>query len=300
MPTAERVEAESISRWANTAGEWLVNALRGHAGPWRLHVFCVPTDDGSATHSRCRYIEEAVTEFLRKKQRRLLRTVTVAHERPMQADEWLLQVGLKTATTGYVSVVTPDTWPAWRRAVSRFPGGVLNVEADRRAPSRAFSKLAEVEVRLARAIEKGETCVDLGSSPGSWAYWALGRGAEVWAVDRAPLRADVMHHRALTFVRGDAFRYRPPRPVDWLLCDVVAFPAKTISLVEEWLAAGWCRFFCVTIKFRGQDEDDKLEPLKAWLASARHDFYLRRLTANKNEVMLFGQAAASNEVLGGL
>jgi 23S rRNA (cytidine2498-2'-O)-methyltransferase len=301
LPDAERTEANSISRWAARIADWLTSRLVGHAGAWRLHVFCVPADKASAKPARCRYIQQAVADILAKKQRRLQRSWNQSQVAPPTADEWLLQVGLRTATAGYVSAVSPDHWPRLRRCVSRFPGGVVEVPADRRAPSRAFAKLAEVELRLGRQILQEETCVDLGSSPGSWAYWALKRGANVVAVDRSPLRADVMRHSGLRFVRGDAFRYRPSEPVDWLLCDVIAFPAKTIALAERWLSEGWCRWFCVTVKFRGQADYDHLEPLKAALARAGHDFYLRRLTANKNEVMLFGRTApAGGEMTGGL
>lgn len=271
-------------------GGWLIDRLREHNGPWRLHVFCVPLSQGQVTPARCRYIEQAISELLSKKQRRLLRTWNHDPQPLPATDEWLLEVGLRTATSGYLSSVDPGKWHAWRRCLSRFAGGIVAAPADRKAPSRAFAKLAEVELRLARPILPGEMCVDLGSSPGSWAYWALRRGAQVVAVDRAALRADLMKNERLTFHRGDAFRYRPGEPVDWLLCDVIAFPARTIDLAEQWLGQGWCRHFCVTIKFRGPDDHGLLEPLKASLAKAGHDFYLRRLTANKNEVTLFGHA----------
>jgi 23S rRNA (cytidine2498-2'-O)-methyltransferase len=290
---AVAVRGDSISKWAAMAAEWLIASLKEHAGPWRLHVFCLPSGQGSATPSRCRLIEQALGALLRKKQRRLLRNQNNDAQSPCQLNEWLMQIGLRTPTSGYFSALAADEWHRSRRSVSRFPGGIVEVPSDRRAPSRAFAKLAEAEIRLARPILPDETCVDLGSSPGSWAYWALNRGARVIAIDRSPLRSDLMRHAQLTFVRGDAFRYRPPMPVDWLLCDVIAFPGKTIELLQGWLAEGWCRRFCVTIKFRGQADYDKLEPLKAWLAAAGHDFYLRRLTANKNEVMVFGNTTST-------
>ncbi|HWB10008.1 MAG TPA: SAM-dependent methyltransferase [Pirellulales bacterium] len=301
LPEVEKLSAKSISQWAAQAGPWLIQRLQHHEGPWRLHVFHVPAPDRAATSARCRLIEQAIESLLRKKQRRLLRTWRRESEAKRQSDEWLVQVGLETPTQGYLSAATADEWCRLRRCISRYPGGQVEVPADRRAPSRAFAKLAEVETRLARPIGPAETCVDLGSSPGSWAYWALSRGATIVAVDRSPLRADLMRHERLTFVRGDAFRYRPTQAVDWLLCDVIAFPGRTIELVERWLAEGWCRHFCVTIKFRGLADYDRLEPLKAKLSEMGHDFYLRRLTSNKNEVMAFGTAAGAGEpICGGL
>lgn len=299
LPEVQSVEATSISLWARHAADWLIARLAGHDGPWRLHLFCVPTVDGTVTPARCEYIRTSLADILRKKQRRLLRACSNEPRAPLSADEWLLQVGLRTAAAGYFSALAPDERLRLRRCVSRFPGGIVEVPPERRAPSRAFAKLAEVELRLGRPIRPGETCVDLGSSPGSWAWWALNRGAAVEAVDRGPLRADLMRHPFLKFVRGDAFRYRPPQPVDWLLCDVIAFPAKTMALAERWLAEGWCRWFCITIKFRGEKDYDQLEPLKTRLSSCGDDFYLRRLTANKNEVMLFGRSLAAEDLIPG-
>jgi len=294
LPDALEVSAPSISQWAAKTVQWLIERLYGYNGSWRLHVFCVPTTQRHVTPARCRYIEQAVADLLRKKQRRLLRTWNRDPKPLALPDEGLLQLALRTSTVGYWSAIAPDRWHDLRRCVSRFPGGVVEVPADRQAPSRAFAKLAEVELRLARPIVAGETCVDLGSSPGSWAYWALRRGAHVVAIDRSPLRDDLMHNDRLTFLQADAFHYQPAEPVDWLLCDVIAFPSRVIELAERWLARGWCRHFCVTIKFRGRGEYSKIDSLKADLEAGGHDFYLRRLTANKNEVTLFGARSCYN------
>jgi 23S rRNA (cytidine2498-2'-O)-methyltransferase len=110
----------------------------------------------------------------------------------------------------------------------------------------------------------------------------------VVAVDRSPLRADLMHDPLLEFVRGDAFRFEPPKPVDWLLCDVIAFPDRVFELLKQWTESRWCRKFCVTIKFRGADDYGKLEPIKRWLDASGADFILKRLTNNKNEVTAAG------------
>ncbi|HEV3023050.1 MAG TPA: SAM-dependent methyltransferase, partial [Pirellulales bacterium] len=193
----------------------------------------------------------------------------------------------------YWSCCLPERWRSLRRCVSRFANGQVPVGTDRRAPSRAFAKLAEVEIRLGRRIAAGESCADLGSSPGSWAWLALARGAQVTAVDRSPLRKDLMQHRRLTFIRGDAFRYQPAAAFDWLLCDVIALPQRTIELLQRWLTHRWCRWFCVTVKFRGADEYASLEGLKGWLAASPTEFFIRRLTSNKNEVMVFGSIDGS-------
>ncbi|HVC96922.1 MAG TPA: SAM-dependent methyltransferase, partial [Pirellulales bacterium] len=288
LPDAVPISASSISQWAAQTTEWMVESLGGHDGRWRLHVFNVPVPAGPVGPARCRLIEAAIAETLRKKRRRLWRALVAEPNAPATSDEALVQVGLVTAGTGYGSCCLPDRWSAMRRCASRFAGGTVTIPPDRRAPSRAFAKLAEVEIRLGRRIAADETCIDLGSSPGSWAWLALARGARVTAVDRSPLRADLVRHARMTFIRGDAFRYRPAAPVDWLLCDVIAFPSRTIELLRIWLTQRWCRWFCVTIKFRGADEYGCLQEIKSWLAARGVEFFVRRLTSNKNEAVVFG------------
>ena len=100
-----------------------------------------------------------------------------------------------------------------------------------------------------------------------------------------------MKHPALEFVKGDAFAFQPTAAVDWLLCDVIAFPERIMALLKHWLVERWCRSFCVTIKFRGTGEYQKLEPFKAWLLDNAGQFVLRRLTNNKNEVTAVGRAS---------
>jgi 23S rRNA (cytidine2498-2'-O)-methyltransferase len=287
LPNAVAIEAGSIAIWVQAVGPRIIEALSEHSGPWRLHVFGVYRPEGAVGPRRATLIENGIVELFRKKQRRLLKSQTPGTEL-FAGGEALVQIALVTPSFGFSSICLPETLEPLRRCVSPFFGGIVDVPPDRRAPSRAFAKLLEAEIRLGRGIAPGDTCVDLGSSPGSWAYVALRRGAKVIAVDRSPLRADLMKYPSLEFVRGDAFRFRPSAPVDWLLCDVIAFPERVFELLKLWLTERWCRQFCVTIKFRGTDDYAKLEPIKSWLAASRADFQLRRLTSNKNEVTAMG------------
>jgi 23S rRNA (cytidine2498-2'-O)-methyltransferase len=164
------------------------------------------------------------------------------------------------------------------------------VAVDKSAPSRAFSKLVEAEQRLGLQIRAGETCVDLGASPGSWSYVAVHRGARVTSIDRSELREDLMAHPRLKFIKGDAFKFRPDAQVDWLICDIIAAPQRSIELLLEWLRAGLAKRFIVSIKFMGSDEYPRIDELKSALPELCEDFYLARLCANKNEVCAFGIA----------
>jgi 23S rRNA (cytidine2498-2'-O)-methyltransferase len=298
LPTAVWTQAASIARWSRAASEHLIAALHEHHGPWRLHVFSQFELDDPSGGRRAGLIRESVLAELRKKQRRLLRVLHEDADPHWRSEEALVQVGLASAGHGCMACSFGDELQPLRRVVSRFPAGVVEIPADPQAPSRAFAKLAEVELRLGRRITAGESCVDLGSSPGSWARWALARGAMVTAVDRSPLRGDVMGHPRLTFIRGDAFKFLPAAPVDWLLSDVIAFPDRIIELLDAWLSRRLCRRFCVTIKFRGRDEYTKLSGVKALLVRQNVDYCLRRLTHNRNEVTAYGVIGETGERVG--
>ena len=163
---------------------------------------------------------------------------------------------------GFISVALAPLPFELRRIVSPFVKGEIPVASDKAAPSRAFAKLVEATQRLGRDIAPGETCVDLGASPGSWTYVAAQHGARVTAVDRSALRADLMRHPRVTFQRGDAFTFAPAAPVDWLLCDVIATPARSIELLLRWLRHRHARRFVVTIKFKGHGDYPQLDQLK--------------------------------------
>lgn len=294
LPEAELCRAPSIAQWSQEVCARIVRQLDDSTAPWRLHVFALPSDAAWNGWRRGALIRERIVADLRETKRRLARRLVSSDEADWADDEALVQVCLASPEQGFVSTADADRRRTWRRCLSRFAGGFVAPAEDKLAPSRAFAKLVEAERRLGRSLAAGETCVDLGSAPGSWAYTALRRGAKVTAVDRSPLRDDLMRDPGLTFVRGDAFAYVPSSPVDWLLSDVVAFPMRVRTLLAEWLGAERCRYFCVTVKFRGRDDDAALEDVKALLRSVPYDFALRRLSANKNEATAYGYAKSES------
>ena len=306
LPEPRAVAARSVTQWAQVLADAVLEELGAHDGPWRLHVLSAPPAAGSRLGpGRARLVREQALDRIQQR-RRSLRRALVEDGRPFAADEALVQLLLVSLESGWLSLCRPDERRHLRRCLSRFPGGVVAVPEDRAPPSRAYAKLLEAELHLGRAIARGERVVDLGGAPGGWSAVALQRGACVLAVDRAPLRDDLMLHARLVFRRGDAFKFRPdaaPRgadplpewlvpPVDWLLCDVVAFPERTLALLQQWLTQRWCRRFVVTLKFRGAADLGRLGELKALLESSGAEFIVRRLRANKNEVTAAGALVA--------
>jgi len=313
LPFARPVEAASIRQWATRLVDAVAGILPDHE-PWSLHVFPFKTVGdhtrmgARAWHSktrsgglaspaaesapsvgpnRCRLIREAVAELLAKRRRHLGRYLREQNQ-PFAERESLVQLLLTSFERGFLSVSPAPYAREQRHVVSHFPAGELELAIDKQAPSRAFAKLVEAELRLGRKIAGGETCVDLGASPGSWTYVAANRGARVVAVDRAELRADLLAHPRVRFQRGDAFRYEPESAADWLLCDVIAEAGRTAELLLRWLERGWCRNFVVTLKVDDSGSIPLLESLKRALPPLVPELRLLRLSANKKEVCAFG------------
>lgn len=293
LPDAELLRASSVKAWAQAVVERLERAFGAReAPPWRLHVFALAGGEVSA--GRATLIEAAVDAHLQR-HRRAWRRARGAADVMWRADEVLVQLVLWSREEGALSLATAEARAARGELVDRFVAGAVEVPPDKRPPSRAYQKILEVELRLGCRIEPGERCVDLGASPGGWSFVALERGAaEVVAVDRSPLRADLMAHPSLRFMQGDAFRYTPSQPpVDWLLCDVIAAPLRTLELLDRWLGERLCRKLAVTLKLKGRDEDRHLSGARALLArhaAARPGAWwnLRHLDANHNEVTVYG------------
>ena len=286
LPGAMEAGATSINAWADRLQEAMISALPADQ-PWLLHV--LPRYGGAgAGANRCRLIVEALRERLQKRRRHLLRRCLAAPE-PFTTSTSLVQLVLTSPEQGWRSMAPAPLPQQWRALMSPFPGGHIPPASDKAAPCRAFAKLVEVEQRLGRCIVAGETCVDLGASPGSWSYVALRRGARVTAVDRAPLRDDLMRNRDLRFHQGDAFSFEPDQPVDWLLCDVIAAPERSIGLVTNWVTRRLARRFVVTIKFKGAADYPALDRLKVALPPLCSEFRLSRLCANHNEACVFGE-----------
>ena len=163
---------------------------------------------------------------------------------------WLLG----EAPVGAWTLLDERTLIASARCSSPFPNGAIEFAQDKEGPpSRAYLKLWEALVRLRQWPGQGERCLDAGASPGGWT-WALAQlGANVIAVDQAPLEDRIAALPGVECLRRDAFTLKPQDigPVDWLFCDVACYPPKLYEWIEKWLASGLCRRFVCTIKMQG-------------------------------------------------
>ncbi len=289
LPQAIETQAASINAWADRLIDAVASILPDDQ-PWHLH-FWPEYGEGRAGLHRCELIRTAMRERMKKRRRHLLRSLN-EEEMPFTPTTSLVQCFLTSPEAGWLSVSIAPRPHELRAILSPFNRGFIPWAEDKAAPSRAFGKVIESEMRLGRQIAAGETVVDLGASPGSWSYVALQRGARVTAIDRSELREDLMRNPRLHFETADAFKYKPPQTVDWLICDVIAAPQRSIDLLLEWLRERRMRHFIVTIKFKGDDEYSLLSQLKQLAPPLCSDFRLTRLHANKNEVCAFGSSRA--------
>lgn len=122
--------------------------------------------------------------------------------------------------------------------------GILRLRMPHDAPSRSYLKLAEAfETFLSKQeqekwLRPGMHAVDLGAAPGGWTWQLVQRGMKVMAVDNGPLKGIAAEHPAIRHLRQDGFRYRPQKPADWVVCDMVEQPQRVATLMAEWIASG--------------------------------------------------------------
>ncbi len=158
------------------------------------------------------------------------------------------------APLGSWTLLEPDLLLAATRCTSPFPNGEARLVEDRDGPpSRAYLKLYEAFVRLRRWPAAGETCLDLGASPGGWTWVLAHTGASVTAVDKAPLADHVARLPNVHWREGSAFALDPRDlpPVDWWCSDIICYPRRLLGLVERWIDAGTVGNLIATIKFQG-------------------------------------------------
>ena len=164
-----------------------------------------------------------------------------------------------TASLGSWTLLAPDRLLAAAACSSPFANGEVELVEDKVGPpSRAYLKLWEALVRLRRWPQPGERCLDLGASPGGWTWVLAKLGAEVVAIDKAPLDPKVAAMPGVEWRGESAFGLEPASvgAVDWLFSDVICYPARLFRLVERWRASGLVKNFVCTIKFQGETDHE--------------------------------------------
>lgn len=294
LPDVRRAAGPSISRLAKSAFDLLAEPL-DRCDHWCLHVGSTTDLDAPRPGGRASLVSVALLDLIHRLRRRTDRRRVPAEGLGAEQARGLTlaQVLLVEREAALVSVAPVRSRPVGFDPEPRWPLGAPAVPDDRTAPSSAYRKAEEAYLRLGLAPAAGERVVDLGGAPGGWTWTALKRGARVLAVDRAALASPAHGHPLLEERRGDAFKFVPDLadgPRDWLLCDVIAAPERTLDLLDRWLGGGWCRRFVVNVKFKGTARRAALEALAALLARHGARARVQHLVHDKNEVTVFGFA----------
>jgi 23S rRNA (cytidine2498-2'-O)-methyltransferase len=162
-----------------------------------------------------------------------------------------------SAPLGSWTLLTPELLLASPQCSSPFPNGEVQfVEDKANPPNRAYLKLWEAFTLLRRYPQAGETCLDLGASPGGWSWVLASLGAQVIAIDKAPLDPRIAALPNVEWRGQSAFALEPKDvpPIDWLFSDIACYPARLLALVQRWLASGVARNLICTLKFQAQTD----------------------------------------------
>jgi 23S rRNA C2498 (ribose-2'-O)-methylase RlmM len=288
LPNAQAIQAESISLWAALILDQLISAFGDASPPWALHIFDPLQSETGKEYARPRRIHEALMTLLKQKRRGLLKTLQSGSTH----DAHLVQVALLDPTRGYLSVASPETKMLFKAAISPHPAGYVEIPEDKKPPSRAYLKLLEAIEVFNLTLSRGQTAVDLGAAPGGWTYVLKQHGLKVTAIDRSPLDQSLMRTKDILFQTGNALTWTADKPVDWLVCDVITSPENTFALLSKWINEKKCRYFCVTVKFKGVPAFDVLNSLVTFVSHHTAWFDGKQLTHNKNEVTVVGECSA--------
>lgn len=210
---------------------------------------------------------------------------------------------VKSQTLPELHVLFTDARTAWLAAclpgqAAPWPMGIPRLRMPREAASRSTLKLAEAILGMLNEEERsvhmraGQRAIDLGAAPGGWTWQLAHRGLHVTSIDNGPMAESVMATGMVTHLRADGFTWRPPRPVDWLVCDMVEQPSRIASLVAEWVATGRCKRAIFNLKLPMKRRLDAIEQCRSLIhkrvvQAGPYELRIKHLYHDREEVTAF-------------
>jgi 23S rRNA (cytidine2498-2'-O)-methyltransferase len=180
---------------------------------------------------------------------------------------------------------------------SPWPLGIPRLRFPAAAPSRSTLKLEEAFLHFLDADERtallreGATGVDLGAAPGGWTWQLVKHGMSVTAVDNGPMDPTLMKSGQVEHLKVDGFRYRPARPVNWLVCDMVEQPLRIAALCAGWVADGAAEraLFNLKLPMKKRYEEVRLcrEAIADVLGEKAHVLRIKQLYHDREEVTAY-------------
>ena len=187
---------------------------------------------------------------------------------------------------------------------SAWPMGVPRLRASSDAPSRSALKLEEAFLMLLtpaereRLIKPGMRAADLGAAPGGWSWVLAKRNVRVLSVDNGPMAQSALDTGLIEHVRADGFTWKPPKPQDWMVCDMVESPRRVASRMAQWFALRWCQHAVFNLKLPMKKRwDETRDCLAAFREEAGKPLVVRakQLYHDREEVTVFATDPAARE-----
>ncbi|GIX34409.1 MAG: ribosomal RNA large subunit methyltransferase M [Lysobacteraceae bacterium] len=217
---------------------------------------------------------------------------------------WLQRDGVQAAPVLHLALLATDHLLLAESCAGEppWPGGIPRLRLLREAPSRSALKLEEALLVLLRPEERqgwlqpGMQAADLGAAPGGWS-WVLARHhLDVTAVDNGPMAASALATGLIRHLRADGFTFRPQRPLDWMVCDMVEQPARVAARIATWLREGWCRQTIFNLKLpmkKRLEEVDRCLGILQDRSGRALDLRARQLYHDREEITVFARPSAS-------
>lgn len=183
----------------------------------------------------------------------------------------------------YLGISYPNNSSAWSMGIPRF-------RLPKNAPSRAWLKIEEAMHVLINEHERnallkpGMKAVDLGAAPGGWTMYLADKGMVIWAVDHANLTREVAQSDQVHHERSNAFTFRPPTQIDWLVCDMVEQPRKVSDLIGKWFQDKRCKYALFNLKLPMKKRYEETQKCLTYIRQQLPRSNNRRLTVRAKQL----------------
>jgi len=258
LPEHYRVDEELVGCWS--ADQDFRDPAAGRNIYWTRNVwrepFLLEFDSISQASKALRSLQRNWAPYPARLHRR---TALIAEALPpLPAKPKAFPFALPAAPMGGFTLLDEHLLLGSAACSSPFPNGEFSFVEDKVGPpSRAYRKLWEALLFAGKLPGPGDRCVDAGACPGGWTWALAGLGAEVLAIDRAPIEESVAAMPGVSFMKHDAFTLKPEElgPVDWLCSDVICYPEALYDWIGTWRESGLAKNFICTIKMQGAGFD---------------------------------------------
>ncbi len=231
-----------------------------------------------------------LSSFCRKFEPRLRETLTKHGMLTNDMTQTRLHVMFHSSAAAYVGFSAPADSAPWQMGIPR-------LRMPRTAASRSTLKLAEAllvfltDAERAEWLHPGISAVDLGAAPGGWTWQLVRHGLHVYAIDNGDLNPALLANHQVEHLRADGLTWRPKRPVDWLVCDMVEKPSRIAALVADWLANGYCQRAIFNLKLPMKKRWEELQRCRILiddkLRNHRYELRFKQLYHDRKEVTGF-------------